>query len=329
MRGLIGAALIALVGAASGAAPAGAAAATAPASAVAADASAPARAAELRQRIARWQMQELGSDEFNAQLRTAFAGLRLQHDAAAASASTPVAELTGLFDALNDLSFYTRDPAAVMQLERIALLLHTRGAMNGARAATVSGAVVGQRRFDDARRWQRVFPSQSHPALPTLAHYAAVPPRQSAWRVEAGGDEIRQVALQPASGVEIVMIAHPLCGFSRSAFASIDSDPELAALLRRRLTILTPQDRNIDAAVIGEWNVRRTDWPHLIVHAQSEWPQLQHWDTPTFYVLRDGQLLSRVEGWPRDGSSRGRLLEALRAAQAPADAEVARERTRE
>ena len=107
----------------------------------------------------------------------------------------------------------------------------------------------------------------------------------------------------------MVVISHPLCHFSRNAMAAIEADPALSKAMARSLW-LAPVDRKLNLEVIRQWNGEHPEHPMVIAFDRAEWPDFDSWSTPMFYFLRDGKLVSVVEGWPSEGNKEALLKAA-------------------
>jgi len=50
----------------------------------------------------------------------------------------------------------------------------------------------------------------------------------------------------------------------------------------------------------------------VLAERREDWPFIKAWSTPTFHVLKDGQLIGSFEGWPREQGRRLQLAALLR-----------------
>lgn len=125
-------------------------------------------------------------------------------------------------------------------------------------------------------------------------------------------------AIADMASLEVVVIAHPACGFTRAAADAAHADPELRRMLSGSLALwLSPQDGTLDPRIFTDWSERHPDLPIRIVARQSGFPEFRYWGTPTFYILRDGKVAARVVGWPR-GGNKAALQKAFADAGIPA-----------
>jgi hypothetical protein len=118
-------------------------------------------------------------------------------------------------------------------------------------------------------------------------------------------------AVADMRSLDVVVISHPGCGFSRAAVDAAKQDPALHGLLSgARALWISPQDGTLDPEVFIDWTANHPDFPIHVVARQSGFAGFGYWGTPTFYILRDGKVTARVVGWPRDGN-RAALLQAF------------------
>src|SRR5690606_9789166 len=107
-------------------------------------------------------------------------------------------------------------------------------------------------------------------------------------------------------GVGLVAVVHPGCGFSRRAAEAIGQDPELAGWMREHGSLLVPQDLTGDLGRFARWAIANDGLPIRVAYRREGFPVFAYWATPTFYVMRDGVVLTRLDGWP-DGATTARL----------------------
>lgn len=126
---------------------------------------------------------------------------------------------------------------------------------------------------------------------------------------------VRQAA-KTSNGLQIVVVAHALCHFTQYAVAAIEKDSVLRELFAQRSRWLVPPDGRLYLDEVQAWNDEHRAMPLVLAHSRDEWLEFDIWETPTFYFLRDGKVLDKVVGWPKEGR-----LSELRAAVAKAGME--------
>lgn len=176
-------------------------------------------------------------------------------------------------------------------------------------ARTYAGALTTVSRFAEANALRAQTTGSSTPILPQLevSRDATAP----GWRMLSlkDAEHARVETWQPASHrMHVVAVVHPTCAYSVRALSEIEQRPELQ-WLRDDMLLVVPPDASLPTSGLLAWNAAH---PRLQMHPmylRSDWEALTSLDTPTFYLVRDGQVLSSFEGWP---NAKG--LAALRAA---------------
>ena len=186
-------------------------------------------------------------------------------------------------------------------------VLRTRDAVSQRIHADLYGALVASRRFDQARKLAIEFPLWTVETLPAIHHQASQ--GRTALKV-VGSASLEQISVEVEHGPRIVVISHPLCHFSQHAVAAIEQDSALSKIMADSLW-LAPVDRKLYVDVLAQWNQAHPAHEIMIAYDRAPWPALASWSTPTFYFLKDGKLMSVVEGWPDEGN-REKLLSAAR-----------------
>lgn len=121
---------------------------------------------------------------------------------------------------------------------------------------------------------------------------------------------------QPAKldrNAQIVVVTHPLCHFAQHGMHDLSHDPQLLRVLKQHAIWLAPQDGRLYFKAFQQWNREHPDEQIVMAWKASEWPKINKsitsWATPTFYFFKDGRLVTKVVGWPKQGN-----LKALTAA---------------
>ena len=58
----------------------------------------------------------------------------------------------------------------------------------------------------------------------------------------------------------------------------------------------------LDYDVLEAWNTAHTDQSIVLARHKADWPMIDSWETPSFYLLHDGQEVAQFSGWPREGN---------------------------
>ncbi|MFL9582084.1 hypothetical protein [Stenotrophomonas sp. AB1(2024)] len=88
---------------------------------------------------------------------------------------------------------------------------------------------------------------------------------------------------------------------------AFESDPELRAL---PVLWVVPPERDLNFDLVGSWNSEHPTVPVRLVDRTSQW-NFEHWSTPSFYVLKDGEVIGHRTGWANDGRGRADVLDLI------------------
>lgn len=194
--------------------------------------------------------------------------------------------------------------SAVRELER-------RGAAMPRDLRRALDGLLVMRRFDEAREFIASHPEAELPALPMLRDDLGAVDAHTVWRFDPMGRTLVRTPLD-LGPAQILVTAG--CHFSEDAATDIAADPALAPLFARHAQwlFLPPGQEDLEAA--REWNRRFPQATVGLLHAWSEWTLLpEPWTMPTFLFVRDGKVVERIRGWPRDaGATRQQLLQVAR-----------------
>lgn len=208
-------------------------------------------------------------------------------------------------------SYYSHDPTTIRDMASSLDALQKRGLASSEHYVHMHEAFIGARMLIEARKLEKQHPMAEFEVLPDV-HEAdhLVPGRPTEWSVNPDKRELRRNSVDMRS-VHIVIVSHPLCHFSQSAMRDIQADPVLSEIFLDNAKWLAPQSNRIDFDVIQKWNREHPRQETTLTFRRDEWPMIDSWATPTFYFLKNGAVVAKVEGWPKEGR-RSELLSALR-----------------
>lgn len=147
-----------------------------------------------------------------------------------------------------------------------------------------------------------------------------VPAGQPAgWRFDIPRQALVRQALPLPSGEQagqarLVISFQPGCMFCRRAAEAALQDPDLGTLLGRCAIWATYPDGNFNYAHYAQWLQRYPANPLWMVADWSPLGLAKPRATPIFHVIRNGQAVATVSGWPKEGR-KAELLAALRQAE--------------
>lgn len=99
------------------------------------------------------------------------------------------------------------------------------------------------------------------------------------------------------AGLKLVVVGSYACGASREAAGELMKDPYIRGLFESEALWVSPPGELYDWENIGRFNGVQP--PHFqlgIAFGYQGWP-FDVWNTPTFYVLKDGQISRTLRGW--------------------------------
>jgi hypothetical protein len=132
----------------------------------------------------------------------------------------------------------------------------------------------------------------------------------SAWQLHPLLDIATRVPANLSADWQIVVVAHPRCGFSRRMMQHINADTTLSSEVKGRIQFVTPQDSQFNFETLRDWNHRYPDQALSVVHIASEWPFDEFSATPITYFLHKGIVQKKLVGW-RNETHRDRFADAI------------------
>lgn len=211
---------------------------------------------------------------------------------------------------------YIEDERYLADLRAVFGELADRGIASTSQKVDFLGALVRARHFDAARAFARELRKQ-HPDLDIepIPEISGEVDAAEPWVYAVADDakHLERVPLPVSKGMHLLVVAHPLCGFSRQAMTDLAADDELGPVVRRLATWLSPVDGRLYLPEVADWNRSHPQTPVVLTHRRNQWPMIDDWSTPTFYLLRDGELVGKVQSWPLDTGNRAALAGLLRA----------------
>jgi len=177
-------------------------------------------------------------------------------------------------------------------------MLEVRGAASRAQVKHLFDALIGLHRFDEAEAFRAAWRDYELPALSIQAEApAAGASGRYVYRPATNGSStLDTLALDNFSGA--VVIATPACRFANAAAAAILGDPDLAEYFTERSIWVVPPVHPLDDPRLGEWNADYPSLPLNVAYQHGDWPEVNSWASPTFYVFEDGQVVAKRVGWP-------------------------------
>ena len=236
------------------------------------------------------------ASKIHARYRTLFSSYQTR----AALATVGPNDVALLFRAAGADFLYSVSSASLGDMQLDLAELHRRGIARKSDDEKVYAALVENRLFEKARAFAKVHRLASVEVVPHLVDNAGRK-RPTTLLVSDGGKKLVRTAVDIMSGRLIVVISSPLCHFSQRAIRSIESDALLRPLIRNHSLWIVPPDQSTPFATVATWNQLHPHEQMAYVYRRDEWPMVERWETPVFYFLRSGRVVSKVRGWPVAG----------------------------
>jgi hypothetical protein len=210
------------------------------------------------------------------------------------------------------VAFYTFNPTYLEDASLVMQELESRGAATNNQKTLFHKILVGYRKFEEARNYSKDNPHLETEPVPWIGENngdAAGGPL--VYRVSKDRHELIPTNVESYGNDILLVITHPLCSFSRNAMAAIENDSSILDAIGDRVVWMTPASTRLNFNEIQEWNREHLSIEIVIAHTHQDWPMVDSWATPQFFLLRNGTVLDSFSGWPT-GGSRDRLVELLR-----------------
>jgi hypothetical protein len=206
-----------------------------------------------------------------------------------------------LFRATYDTAFYTLDRRYVQDLQADLDQLRTLHADELHHYQDLYVTLVGVRDFVAARAVLASQPMASSEPAPIIVGALVDSRGPSALALSEDGSSASQQPIRLSGAVDIVVIGHPLCHFSRDAVAAIEADARLKAVFASHARWLMPQDGRMRPRTVAAWNVAHPLARMDYIYRQGDWTAIDTWSTPTFYFFRNGKPVGKLSGWAPGG----------------------------
>lgn len=204
------------------------------------------------------------------------------------------------FEASYRMVFYTNEMRHVREMRAALDELQSRHLDIDRDRKKMLGSYVSARMFDDAKAYAALPMNWALPKPPALQDMSGGVKVPTLLRVDSDGILATRHAHSITHGTEVIVVSSPGCHFSREAADAIARDPEMAAMMKRTSTWIVPQEVVENFAGIAEWNLKYPNSFMEAVYVQTEWPFVASWQTPVFYFMKEGEVVTSVTGWPGD-----------------------------
>lgn len=196
------------------------------------------------------------------------------------------------------LSFYSNERSYTKQLRRAFDEMERRHLATQRMGQRLRDQYVASRMFIEANKFAESRLDLKLRNIPELETTPTIGNQPSVLRLSSDGKSLRQEGFQLGGDARVIVVGSPWCSFSQSASAAIASDRRLSSLMNLHSTWILGQSMISDFQDIKKWNDTFLGRPLLIVNKNSEWPWIPSWETPGFYFMKNGKIVSSVIGWP-------------------------------
>ena len=205
------------------------------------------------------------------------------------------ADLKLLYRAATLANFQRADDLASAAMAAAIDELDARGIATPAELQRARDALLSARQFDAARRFGVAHAAAGFTALPDFRGIAAgYGGRPSLWRMDQTGKVLTR---QPVDTGPLQVVVLAGCHFAADAARDIVADPLLAPVFSAHARWLSLPPGQEDMQALRDWNRAHPQAPMEMLYDRSEWPMFTHWRMPTFYVIRQGQVIGSLSGW--------------------------------
>jgi hypothetical protein len=224
------------------------------------------------------------------------------------------AELALLLHAADAMGFYSQAPQELELVRRVLQRMEQRGTATNEERAILFRGLVELRRFGDASQFRALHPSLEVDSIPRIIDGMDSTNGPVVYEVAADEFALIKQRRSLGKGIHLIVIAHPLCSYSRDAMQTLAADPTFATILQSHTTWVAPISRWLYFNELQAWNRENPAVQVVLAERREDWPFMRNWSTPVFYVMKDGVWIGSLEGWPDAESRRPQLLALLRAA---------------
>lgn len=207
-------------------------------------------------------------------------------------------DLLAFYEAAYRVAFYSMEVPYVRQMQRALDELERRHLATATIRQQMLDRYVGARMLDEAQAFAADPANAGVERLPVIRDASSPGHVPTLWQVEGQGAGLVRRDFSLGDRAQLVVVGSPWCPFSERASEAILGDLEMSSLMARYSTWIMPQSSMPDLTVVEKWNRAHEGWPMQLVYLDSEWPLIPAWGTPGFYFIKDGKLVSAVNGWP-------------------------------
>jgi hypothetical protein len=207
-------------------------------------------------------------------------------------------DIEDFYEIAMTLSFYSNGPRYTKQMRRAFDEMERRHLATHRMGQRMRDQYVASRMFVDANNFAESRPDLKLKRIPEIETNRKTTNLPSLLRLSSDGKTLTHESFNLGNEARVVVVGSPWCSFSQAASAAIANDSELSSLMNVHSTWILGQSMIPDFYDIKKWNDTFPGRPLFVVNKNDEWPWIPAWETPGFYFLEHGKIVTSVVGWP-------------------------------
>jgi hypothetical protein len=220
-------------------------------------------------------------------------------------------ELRLLQRAARDVAPITNLPRHVAAFEHVFAERTRRKLVSSEDVQSLRDLYLTLHRFKEASALASSHPTAALAPLPLFQDSIGdAAGRATVWRLDETGKQMTRTAVDLAP-LQIVVAA--ACHFSKDAARDISEDELLGPVFAQHAQwlVLAPGRESMDE--VENWNRELPRAPVAMIYDRKEWNVLPHWNMPTFFIIRNGEVIESASGWQTGSAEyRDQLITMLR-----------------
>ena len=171
-------------------------------------------------------------------------------------------------------------------------------------------SLIGARQFDEARGYAARARLEVEYLPPVEVASSGAKGSYPILRVDAARRVLRRENVEVGDDLHVFVVGFIGCAYSRSAADAIEKHESLRRFMRERSTwVMLPGRLHFNDVLA--WNRDHPATAFAYIDGMESWGFVDDWATPTFYLVRQGRVVSKLTGWRDDASGISDLLAAI------------------
>ncbi|MCH9692084.1 MAG: hypothetical protein K0U59_08510 [Gammaproteobacteria bacterium] len=219
--------------------------------------------------------------------------------------------LEDLFQSIKLINFYNNKIKYTEDMQKLLQYLTQNDSTKKHHYIALQEAYIATRQFEAAKNMleeQKIDYLQTIPKINTAKNLSSSEP--TIWEIK--GESLSQRAFNiPQKGPFILVVSHPLCGFSNSVSKYINRHKPLNNIFSTYSIWLSPPEGSLNLEHFQRWSQTYPKFSMGLMDKTPPQAGLGFSQTPIFYFFLDGKITSSLTGWPHDGAHAASLKIAL------------------